>query len=411
MSGNPSIDANSISFVDCEFYGVTIIGLHFGSAKISFSNCKFTGDFRASELKFNNRPHFDSSQFLGDVKLGAMETRQGVSFRGCEFHEEVEFRNALLASHEFDADFTGARFLKPAKFIRSRFLAKANFVGAIFESNVSFHEAQFDKDAAFDRVQFRGASNFSSSPSTEKEQKVGERKDTFRNVTFAGADFGAAGVTFADRKFLGRTDFKHATFRSAPVFHGCAFHQDSDFGGIKFTDITSVDAYKGYRTIAALASQIGDRKLEFLAYHREQQSLRKAKIVGGFDRLVSWCYDKFYACGTSMARPVVAQIAWLLFAPLMLLYVVNVVPTPLVEAQWFKDLSLSDAYGFIWQQTVRPLSVWARDVDWIGGLKFAGAGPWPFRVIGTVTSLFTFLNLFMFGLAARRIFKMGSTSA
>ncbi len=178
-----------VSFINCEFSGLT----HFGGAEfagfVSFGYCKFKG-----------RTSFEETKFRGDAGFFETEFEDAALFYRSEFH----FKKGR-------ADFRKAEFRRDVHFDGSKFLKKAEFMEAIFNDEATFNNTQFSGGVNFNKSRFYSTAVFSDFECY--------RRSNFDNIIFDGPAY------FINSYFLTYTTFHKCIFNSICDFSRAAFRQ------------------------------------------------------------------------------------------------------------------------------------------------------------------------------------------
>ena len=194
-----------------EFFGDAIFeGAQF-AGKVIFTGTRFTKKVDFSEAIFKDMD-FSSCVFNGETSFNATRVIGKARFNLAQFHGPAYF---VLMTFESDAYFPDCRF------------QDLNFQGARFNRNAWFMDVTFSGMVKFSRAKFYGGAVFSVTGSNEERGKVQSIFDCDEAVFLSRADF-------TNREFCGRTDFSHAVFETAPIFHGAKLHQASNFSETKF---------------------------------------------------------------------------------------------------------------------------------------------------------------------------------
>ena len=245
-----------------------------------------------------------------------------MDFAGCTFDSEFNASHLTLARASFEgarfkarAEFKGARFLMQSDFTNVTFEGQANFSGAFFGVSTSFREARFSSMAFFDGVEFNGNAEFlgaafdgnvhfddskfvyrgfalgSRLPICPADFRCAEFRSfvSFRGVLFGecpqGQDRPSMGrfADFSDARFLASTDFRNATFNSAPAFFNCCLHEDTDFSMVQWPDAVpearSVEfTIRAWERLELMMGQL-DKPLDRHRFYRLK--MRARRIVDG----------------------------------------------------------------------------------------------------------------------------------
>ncbi len=256
-----------------------------------------------------------------------------------------------------------------------------------------FKEAQFSGPAWFANATFSRDARFESGGDTSTPEAI--RANTFHFVTFENVVFNGS-ASFLNRQFLDTTSFKGCVFQQAPAFHNCTLHQDTNFDGTKFLDMSSEDAVRAYRTLKLAMENVRARQEEAMFYALEQKSLRSRKDTPWS----VWTASHLYHLTSNYGRTFLRPLGWLLGVTVVSFFIYAA----------FGSISLwGHLVDFTIEQLVRPLSVWLPTSEkslhkLFGENLLVQLG---IKVIATFQSIFSLSLLALFLLALRRRFKMG----
>lgn len=97
-------------------------------------------------------------------------------------------------------------------------------------------------------------------------------------------------------------------FKGLPNFHGCIFHQDTNFDSTEFTPLSGPDAARAYRTLKLAMEKLKatreEQRFFRLEMKAEHPTLKRGK------RWVSTLYSLFSDYGFSLFRPAVWLLAF-----------------------------------------------------------------------------------------------------
>lgn len=256
---------------------------------IIFSHCKFKENIKITNNSFLYNIVFYFVEFLGNCKFKLSKFFNGVSYINCNFHEEVSFERVKFISNQ-------VKYLKKdtfdleIKFIELFYLSNlVNFLGVTFSNKVNFNSAYFGCTVIFSYFKnkstvFRGNNDFSCTPGESEQYKITKHDDPqeyievelelnqFQRLSFIGVKFYAE-VTFENRIFQKKTLFSDNMFYTAPKFHNCVLHQDTDFIGSSFKDTYSEGAEHAYRTLKFAMDEKRARREESMFFALEQRSI------------------------------------------------------------------------------------------------------------------------------------------
>ena len=173
-------------------------------SSITFHNCIFKGKVTTYTKDKDQNIIFTSFQ-------------SNVSFIGCAFHEEANFRASNILGR---VDFTNALFLKKATFEECTFYQNAYFRASAYHEELRFQNAVFMQKANFLNAEFDNTASFQS-------------------VTFQGE------AQFSNTKFMGYTDFglircfgnffaNYALFHDRAIFNNGYYYSSADFISLVF---------------------------------------------------------------------------------------------------------------------------------------------------------------------------------
>lgn len=325
-----------------------------------------------------------------------------------------------LTGTVFPAAFASSRKLLPGtSFVDCHFARGASFVDASFSDNVAkFTGAKFSGGPAvfFDlrtdggSLYFEGAKfiDIDANFGTSGTPKNGTNENTYiiRVADFNGAEFSGE-AKFINRKLRNRTSFEEVTFRKAPRFHGCEFHQDTTFPPIdNFKDTEDKNAAHAYRTLRLAMKQQEAHEEEAMFWALEQRSKRNNLDLKRPSKwlpwALSWAYQWLSAYGLSETRPLLWLGAWAaVIAPLIYFFLRNPID------QLAKPVGYSDILGFSLAQSVRPFFIWGDyDGSDIKSVLGEHIDPLSVKLFATADSLISLVLIALLILAVRRRFRM-----
>jgi hypothetical protein len=219
-------------------------------SSITFQNCTFNGKVIAYEKG-------------GDFTITLSSFQSNLSFIGCIFNNEVNFRAASVAGR---TDFTNAAFFKGAnfeectffqnayfrasiyyqelRFQNAVFMQKANFLNAEFDTTTSFQQAKFHGEAQFSSTKFLGYSDFgliSCHDNFFANYAVFIDRAIFNNGFYSSqADFN--NVSFQQCEMMNCRFFGETRFLKSTVEHQLLL--DNSFFLFKMPDLSSFDQEK-----------------------------------------------------------------------------------------------------------------------------------------------------------------------
>ena len=308
-------------------------------------------------IKLNN------CQIFGDSAIYTVEKLNlSIDMIGAEFFSYVWFNRAIFTSSRFEktifhntvtfssckfsnCTFSDAKFFQHSSFYSS-LLNKSDFYNCEFYDDVDFLNSSLEYDNSFHNVIFHGNTCFATMSEANSDKEFGE-------IDFRSSEFGH--VEFTNRKFLDKTDFTDCTFKKAPLFHGCTFHQFTIFPEReRFKDTSSDYAVSAYRTLALAMSNIKARNEEGMFYSLYQESLKNSKKIKSVDLFVSTCYKIFSNYGQSIARPI--GFLFLTFLTSWIIYCIRL--SPIVSLNKKIDWGIAaKSLHIAFLQIVKPFSI------------------------------------------------------
>ena len=264
---NPEIiiDFSGADFRQPDYQGISFAGFEFGDGanfsgsifgdKADFLRSRFGDGANFSGSIFGDKADFLRSRFGDGANFSESRFGDGANFSESTFGDRANFSESRFGD---EANFSESTFGDRANFSHSTFCLGVNFFGATFgyKANfseayfgciVNFFDARFEIAVTFSGATFDGESIFSASTDASEEAHFFDI--SFENTTFHDP------VDFSNRRFLGKTSFRHAVFKGVPFFHNCQLHQDTDFFGTDFQDTQSQGAARAYRTLKLAMQQ------------------------------------------------------------------------------------------------------------------------------------------------------------
>ena len=371
---------------------------------------------------------FHRAAFSGDADFSEAAFSGYASFREAAFSRYADFSEAAFSGYAYfhEAAFSGRAYFREAAFSGDAYFSEAAFSGYAY-----FREAAFLGDASFSEAAFSGYANF---PGAAKATGRGGRRydmrltgapgddgawaakgealspatpsrSRFQRIDFSGCTFGGP-ADFNNRRFTDTTSFRGAVFERAPKFHNANLHQDTDFTGTKFPDVTSENAVRNYRTLKLAMENVRARQEEAMFFAYEQRSLRKREDTPRMTRWASAIYDGVAEYGQNFVLPVL----WMLFVSAAF---ADVYAGVLLKT---RDLALAtspacdfDILAFSLRQVFRPFEVWSAHLDLVGPFACYGVpdgARMALRILATLQTLITFGLFTLFLLALRKRFRM-----
>jgi hypothetical protein len=289
---------------------------------VNFSGINFTAiqiDF--SGFEFPSTPKKDAPC----VNFSRCIFGNNQGFRGAKFGENARFDSAIFGKN---ADFSRSVFGNSATFGNADLSFFANFSGAKFGSLTSFVQTQFGPGARFRGASFGESANFvcttfhgwsDFSAATEKEDPENSQ---FSSISFEGSKF-KGDAEFTGRKFKSTTNFGPSDnvhskynpifvadvaveFHGLALFHGCEFHQDTNFDSARFLAPPSQGAARSYRTLKLAMEKLKATREEQKFFRLEMKAEHPSLTLG--KRWASTLYNLFSDYGFSLWRP----LAWLI---------------------------------------------------------------------------------------------------
>ncbi|MCJ0907334.1 pentapeptide repeat-containing protein [Rhodococcus sp. ARC_M6] len=176
------------------------------SVRLTLDHCKIEG-IDATRTTFTQRAEFSGANFIRTAR-----------FERAIFSQVAWFDKTTFAQN---ADFEGATFTEVAWFDKTTFIQDASFNKATFAELVSFRSATFSKDAWFSELTFDADAWFRGAYFTQFA--------VFDKTTFA------QDAAFRDAAFAHHTSFSEATFTQEAGFDKTTFAQEASFREATFT--------------------------------------------------------------------------------------------------------------------------------------------------------------------------------
>ena len=334
----------------------------------------------------------------------------GTMFSGAQFDTEVDFTQALFG---YDTNFSYAKFGGGVSFGHAVFGGEANFehalferyalfLGAAFGDEATFRDATFFETGIFNNVTFEGGIDFSASDKDSKYSRI-----DFNRVTFASRwpnhwkaapwEEDAPTVSFTNRIFSDKADFRGAVFHVAPDFHDAKLHQSCTISEANFKDVELREAPAAYRTLKLAMEQKRDWNAMAKFYALEQRSIRHQPETSQQVKLMSFAYEVASDYGQSFVRPLAGIGLTIIFA-FGLYWIYYLFDGGSWKVSAFENIAVFDL-----RQMIKPF-----DAILVNKWPYELRGPMSF-VIGIIATLQTiasagFVTLFI--LAVRRRFRM-----
>jgi hypothetical protein len=174
------------------------------TSSITFQNCIFKGKVMSYSKADDNTLTLTSFQ-------------SNLSFIGCTFHEDANFRASSVLGR---TDFTGTSFLKTANFEECTFFQNAYFRASTYHEELRFQNTVFMQKANFLNAEFDATASFQNATFHSEAQ--------FSSTKFIGyADFGlinCQGNFFAN----------YAVFTNRAIFNSGLYFGHADLNNISF---------------------------------------------------------------------------------------------------------------------------------------------------------------------------------
>ncbi|MBS9777372.1 MAG: pentapeptide repeat-containing protein [Gammaproteobacteria bacterium] len=375
---------------------------------VSFDFCKFLKESNFIGAKFSNQASFQNVNFYGDALFEETEFYADALFTDIEFHGEVYFVNSKFHGSEA-VYFSKIKIKKGINFSGSILYSRFFFRKINCEGNAYFYGAHFHNYVEFESSLFLCSLNFSQA--------------IFENVT-----------AFERNDFTLDLDFTHANFKKSVVFDGCDFSSfpcdfrmtcfnqtplidnlNSNLYDFISTDKSTLSDYKLYesceikfRLLKQLAEKNNNHQKSLEFYACELYCQRRA--TGGLSNPKNWAsylYGLLSGYGLSLLRPVIMWLVFMMFGFIsqalvddrLSAYSYNV---GVERAAFYISPSIPPFIATpLYQKEVRHRLYPNKDK------KYQGQLPMTNRFIRFLQTLFTFVSLFLFGLALRNRFKIG----
>jgi hypothetical protein len=429
---------------------------------VIFSKCRFKGLVKLTSNQFFYKLFFHSVVFDKAVKFRLSNFYNGVSILDSSFKHHVSFeRSKFLASYikymardhlQLTSDFTkafngnntvdflGVEFHKDCLFVNAYFGCSVLF-SHYYGRNSKFH-GECDFSCITEETEQFAIKTYAQAETEQPAKEIEIYLDKFHRISFVAVEFYGE-LTFENRIFQKKTLFKDSVFYRAPKFHNAELHQDTDFRGADFRDISSEGAERAYRTLKLIMDKKRARLEEGMFFALEQKTILGTPLLAykfpiidrmrfavdkfirlvvfgkeniasksttplfdpdtihysGFyvsltEKLVSFMYFLMSNYGQSFKRPVVI-IAISLVTIFPFLYMVGFSDTMLIDGRW--DI----AYQVSFQQLFRPFEIYA-----VRFREHYTDVPIGFYILATVQALMNMGLLMLFALAVRGRFRM-----
>lgn len=375
-----SIDFSEFMFGD----GACFQGARWGDGA-KFRDAQWGSKANLQSVQFANRANFQGAHWGDFARFDGARWGQKANFRAARWGRFAVFSGACWDSN---ADFIGAQWDIWANFSEVQWGDEADFRGAQWAFGSQFQDARWGHSANLKGSQWGDGANFKGSrwrngvnfqgahweslrPYWDTEQQWKSAKEwaeerglspnSFGSLDFSGSKFDGE-VSFSNRNFIDKTHFglfhsdyvrrkmqqgkesrsvlleettdtsRNCIFGSAPIFHGCEFHQDTSFEGAQFPPASgSEKAARAYRTLKLAFNKqqaIREEQLFFRLEMDEEKVGHRIKGLMALKRkqavvviraygtwLLYWLYRQVSDYGLSVVRPLLMLfILVLLFA-------------------------------------------------------------------------------------------------
>lgn len=435
--------------------GATALSARFEAAYFAetanFSDLKFVGDTGFYSAMFGGDAIFLRTVFEGTAGFEHVVFAKALNMDGARFLSEASFAKAYAGSGarfestSFDADarFTSANFRGYAGFSNARFAGIAHFDATRFCDHARFNRASFESEAAFDGAFFEGVIDFRHAVFLRPAMFVGARfpakaeafSAAFRGARFGDvADFTGAGGHFVaafdeailDRKLLldevgdGAADrkFQRAVFQSIAASQGKAgSRRGADSGEMRERLLRELEG--GCRAVKVALGRDRDEAMEQRYYRYQLIARRKQRATPLPERLYSHLYGTFSDYGMGLWQPFATLLTLTLgFGVLYWVWGAALQGEALFEPGF--DQNIWDALQLSANNVFRPFGVWSSEFNesagsaWARGFLRAFDQPneagqrLAIRLVATLQSIFAVVLFFLFALAVRRRFQIGT---
>lgn len=386
------------------------------SGYTKFWQARFSGNADFRETKFSDAADFRRVTFSGDV-----------NFWLAEFSGNADFG---LVRFSGVADFSSVPFLDGTDFGEAIFSSGANFRGVKFSYSATFDEVTFSDDADFRRVTFSSGVNFRQATFTQDANfKWCKFIGKHQNITFLGAEFKQQSF-FIDTQFSETAqvmpcDFRQTYFHLPPLVTD--FPSDvSIFIQANKDKQRDDNFYKDcearFRELKKLAEGNNNYQKSLEFYGCELYCQRRAS--GGGRNLKNWAsclYGLLSGYGLSLLRPTLLWLVVMLgsmglqacfddklsFSPTATINIERVgfylspsLP-PFINKPLYQKEVRHRLYVNPQGEKLKQLCDNSKDKE-----ECKGQLPTCNRVIRFFQALFSFVLMFLFGLALRNRFKI-----
>ncbi len=394
------------------------------ATNINFSGFDFGDNASFVHAKFGNRSSlFTESQFGVSTSFAAASFLGGAWFKGATFRGFTSFDwtnfQGLAVFENIEANggisFEGSLFAGQCFFREAVFRGVAIFVGASFARPTNFEQARFESGAFFMGSEW---TQISRPPSSQIHlevkalaEAIGANPTSFPRMHFGSTYFGgdtnfsgrkfSEGLSFAIAKLPSNRPSSPTVFLSAPKFHNCELHQDTDFDKASFPAASgNSDAIRAYRTLKLAFSQQQDSQEEHRFFKLEMEE--EAVAEKGAKR---WLY-RLYKYSSDYGFRVAWPLGWFLLATTLagMLYAVQ------AELKFdFNGTYLAPLVQFSFASAIPGLEKLAEPAALrLFGEVSKGIANYSLPTVLTLLAqkAISVLMLFLIGLALRNLFKM-----
>lgn len=416
-------------------------------ARAVFRSSSFGNFAKFLHAQFSDLVTFDFAEFGNNTNFGAANFGFGPSFCKAQFGKMCSFKQAHFGDN---AKFSHARFGFGMLFDTAQFDGKSYFDGAYFKGGANWRAAEFKNFVSFVNVKWGLDDNGNSVHSNFGGMFEAAR---FRDVAdFQTDSFFAAFAAFDNASFESVLILTNVEDLNEPFSQFSAASETVDFAiAADVRRILQNDADKrqrnevhrassnlrwsqlsgGFRVVKKAMEAQGDVD-RAQTYHRfeVQARLRRPKTTMP-EYVAARFYGLFSDYGASIARPLIGLAIFVVLFTGAFLGIA--IATDEAQVGLPNNFELTAQFPFIqtspvardtWQalefslnNAFRPLSALAtrppadgETTRLAGELLFDQSGGWEnlVRVLAIIQSLLSFILAFLFGLAVRRKFQIGS---
>ena len=142
---------NNVDFTGCAFPDNTTFESRNGNTQVNCANTTFLGRSTFKLRTANNKVNFGGAHFLGDTDFSKTNFARAVNFSNVHFAADVNFSETLF---EVLANFEKCVFDGNLNFSDARFKLPANFDGSTFNGDVTFERSVFQSLSLFTNTIF-----------------------------------------------------------------------------------------------------------------------------------------------------------------------------------------------------------------------------------------------------------------